>query len=115
MYDGDIVNPIGLAKTVDMATKGYNLIGSVYGELDLFKNLKFKSTFGLQANFWDSRTWAPKYKWDSSTKENSICSSNTTRILPGFGTIPSPTTSLSAKLMWWQWPVPVRRKTETIL
>jgi TonB-linked SusC/RagA family outer membrane protein len=71
MYDGDIVNPIGLAKTVDMATKGYNLIGSVYGELDLFKNLKFKSTFGLQANFWDSRTWAPKYKWDSSTKENS--------------------------------------------
>lgn len=71
MYDGDIVNPVGLAKTVDMATKGYNLIGSVYGELDIFKDLKFKSTFGLQANFWDSRTWAPKYKWDSSTKENS--------------------------------------------
>ncbi len=41
-------------------------MGSIYGELEIMKNLKFKSTFGLQANFWDSRTWSPKYTWDTS-------------------------------------------------
>jgi TonB-linked SusC/RagA family outer membrane protein len=74
IWDGDLVNPIGLAKTVDNDTKGYNLIGSIYGELELLEGLKFKSTFGLQANFWDSRTWAPKYKWDSSVNDNSYLS-----------------------------------------
>lgn len=71
IYDGDIVNPIGSAKTVKNSTKGYNLIGNIFGELDIYKGLKFKSTFGLQANFWDSRTWSPKYQWDTSKKENS--------------------------------------------
>ena len=71
IYDGDITNPVGAARTVDNATKGYNLMGSIYAELDLYKGLKFKSTFGLQANFWDSRTWSPKYQWDTSKQENS--------------------------------------------
>lgn len=71
MWDGDIVNPIGLAKTVDNSTLGYNLIGSLYGEYEIIKDLKIKSTFGLQANFWNSRTWAPDYHWNSSINENS--------------------------------------------
>lgn len=71
MWDGDIVNPIGLAKTVDNSTHGYNLIGSLYGEYEIIKDLKIKSTFGLQANFWNSRTWAPDYHWNSSINENS--------------------------------------------
>jgi len=71
MWDGDIVNPIGLAKTVDNSTHGYNLIGSLYGEYEIIKGLKIKSTFGLQANFWNSRTWAPDYRWNSSINENS--------------------------------------------
>jgi TonB-linked SusC/RagA family outer membrane protein len=71
IYDGDITNPIGMAKTVQNAIKGYNLMGSIFGELDIYKGLKFKSTFGLQANFWDSRTWSPKFQWDTSKKENS--------------------------------------------
>jgi len=71
MWDGDLVNPIGLAKTVDNSTLGYNLIGSIYGELEVLKNLKIKSTFGLQANFWNSRTWLPNYKWNSSINDNS--------------------------------------------
>ncbi|MFY9152416.1 MAG: TonB-dependent receptor [Prolixibacteraceae bacterium] len=74
IYDGDITNPVGAAKTVENATKGYNLMGSVFGELDIYKGLKFKSTFGLQANFWDSRTWSPKFQWDTSKKENSYLS-----------------------------------------
>ena len=71
MWDGDIVNPIGLAKTVNNSTHGYNLIGSLYGEYEIIKDLKIKSTFGLQANFWNSRTWAPNYHWNSSINENS--------------------------------------------
>jgi TonB-linked SusC/RagA family outer membrane protein len=71
MWDGDIVNPIGLAKTVDNSTLGYNLIGSLYGEYEIIKDLKIRSTFGLQANFWNSRTWAPDYHWNSSINENS--------------------------------------------
>ncbi len=71
MWDGDIVNPIGLAKTVDNSTLGYNIIGSLYGEYEIIKDLKIKSTFGLQANFWNSRTWAPDYHWNSSINENS--------------------------------------------
>ena len=66
LYDGDITNPIGMAKTVENSTNGYNLMGSIYGEIELMKNLKFKSTVGIQANFWNSRTWSPKYAWDTS-------------------------------------------------
>jgi TonB-linked SusC/RagA family outer membrane protein len=65
---GDITNPVGAAKTVENTTNGYNLMGSIFAELQLMKDLKFKSTFGLQANFWDSRTWSPKYAWDSSVQ-----------------------------------------------
>lgn len=63
MWEGDIINPIGQARLIDNSTKGYNIIGSVFGEVDILKDLKFKSTLGIQANFWDSRTWAPAYNW----------------------------------------------------
>ncbi len=70
IWDGDITNPIGLAKNVDNSTHGYNMLGSVFGEIRLYKDLHFKSTFGLQANFWNDRTWAPSYHWNSSVNEN---------------------------------------------
>ncbi len=60
---GDVTNPIGQAELIKNSTKGYNLIGSIYGEADILKNLVFKSIAGLQANFWDDRTWSPKYDW----------------------------------------------------
>ncbi|MHB9141263.1 MAG: SusC/RagA family TonB-linked outer membrane protein [Paludibacter sp.] len=71
LYSGDIVNPIGAAKTVDNSTNGYNLMGNIYAEIQILKELKFKSTFGLQANFWDSRTWSPKHAWDTSVQSQS--------------------------------------------
>ena len=45
--------------------------GSIYGELQIMKGLVFKSTGGLQANFWNDRTWSPEYSWDSNTQDNS--------------------------------------------
>ncbi|NJW55143.1 SusC/RagA family TonB-linked outer membrane protein, partial [Salinimicrobium sp. CDJ15-91] len=46
IYSGDVENPIGKATIVDNSTKGYNLQGNVFGELDLFKNFTYKSLFG---------------------------------------------------------------------
>ncbi|MBB3188138.1 SusC/RagA family TonB-linked outer membrane protein [Microbacter margulisiae] len=74
IWDGDLVNPIGLAKTVDNATNGYNIIGSIYGELEIISGLKLKSTVGLQGNLWDSRTWAPEYTWDTSINSQAYLS-----------------------------------------
>jgi len=68
---GDIVNPIGQAKMIDNSTKGYNVIGSVYGEVEFTNYLSFKSKLGLKANFWDSRTWSPQYDWEPNPQAES--------------------------------------------
>ena len=73
IYVGDIINPIGTAQTVKNSTDGYNLMGNIYGELEILKGLKFKSSFGIQANFWDSRNWTPKRgDWDPNTNLSSV-------------------------------------------
>lgn len=68
-WDGDITNPIGKAKVTEQTTKGYNILGSIYSEIEILNDLKFKTILGLQANFWDYRTWAPKYNWSPSPQE----------------------------------------------
>ncbi len=68
---GDVVNPIGQAMLIDNSTSGYNLIGSVFGEVRLSDDLGFRTNAGLQANFWDQRTWAPEYDWQPNPQEES--------------------------------------------
>lgn len=68
---GDIVNPIGQATLISNSTTGYNMIGSVYGELALSGQLSLRTNLGLQANFWNSRTWSPQYDWKPSPQEES--------------------------------------------
>lgn len=68
---GDVANPIGKATINKNTTKGYNILGNIYGELTLMRGLKFKSTAGIQAAFWDSRNWAPKYNWAPIPQPNS--------------------------------------------
>ena len=70
IWYGNIVNPVGMAKTVNKTTDGYNIIGSAFGELTIIPGLKLKSTVGLQGNFWSNRTWAPAYEWGSSSNPN---------------------------------------------
>jgi len=79
MWYGDVRNPIGTATINKNSTKGYNILGSLYGELTLFKNLKFKSTGGVQASFWDNRTWSPKYNWQPIPQPNSYLSQGSNR------------------------------------
>jgi TonB-linked SusC/RagA family outer membrane protein len=68
---GDIASPIGKATLNNNTTNGYNVLGNIYGELTLFKDLKFKTTGGVQAIFWDNRSWAPKYNWQPIPQPNS--------------------------------------------
>ncbi len=68
---GDILNPVGKASLNKNTTKGYNILGNIYAEINLFKDLKFKSTAGVQALFYDNRSWAPKYNWQPIPQPNS--------------------------------------------
>jgi len=70
IYSGDIENPIGKSNIVENTIKGYNLQGNIFGELTFLGDFKFKTLFGAETNFWDSRTWAPAYSWDSDISPN---------------------------------------------
>lgn len=76
---GDIDNPIGKAMIVENSTKGYNIQGNVYAEAEILKDLKFKSLGGMEANFWYTRTWSPKYQWGVKSQENSYLSEGSNR------------------------------------
>lgn len=64
MYVGDIANPIGKMMENTSSTKGYNLLGNIYTEIKPWEWLVFKSTFGIQTLFWDSKSWTPAYDWE---------------------------------------------------
>ncbi|MCK0115281.1 SusC/RagA family TonB-linked outer membrane protein [Gelidibacter sp. F63206] len=81
IYSGDIENPIGKSNIVKNTIKGYNLQGNVYGELGLLKYLKFKTLLGVEANFWDTRTWSPSYSWDSDVAPNAYLSESSNKSL----------------------------------
>ena len=63
MWDGDIRNPIGRATLNEQKIKGYNVIGNIYAEVTLLKDLKFKTLAGIEAREWDTRQWNPQYDW----------------------------------------------------
>ncbi len=63
LWYGGMNNPVGQALVPENTTKGYNLIGSIYGELEIADGLTLRSSAGLQGNFWDSKHWNPKYDW----------------------------------------------------
>ena len=73
-WSGDIRNPIGTATINTGVTKGYNALGNIYGEVTLFKDLKFRSTGGIQYMSWDSKNWTPKYDWKPIPVPNSALS-----------------------------------------
>lgn len=74
LYSGDLDNPIGRATIVDNTTRGYNFQGNLFGELTFFKDFKFKTLLGGEANFWKNRTWVPSYAWDNKVSENAYLS-----------------------------------------
>jgi len=71
---GDVTNPVALATLVKNNTSGYNILGSIFAEITLAKGLTFKSVGGIQAQFWDSRTWSPAYDYDPIPQPSSYLS-----------------------------------------
>jgi len=60
---GDIKNPLGNAKVNSQTTKGYNLLGNVFAEINLFDKVTFKTLGGIDFKFWDKENFNPKYDW----------------------------------------------------
>ena len=60
---GDIKNPLGNAKINSETTKGYNLLGNIFAEVNLFNKVTFKTLGGVDFKFWDKENFNPKYDW----------------------------------------------------
>jgi TonB-linked SusC/RagA family outer membrane protein len=73
-FYGDVRNPVATANLVQNNTWGNNILGSVYAEATLLPGLTFKTTGGLQASFWNSRSWSPKYNYQPIPQPNSTLS-----------------------------------------
>ncbi|MEO9145269.1 MAG: TonB-dependent receptor [Ginsengibacter sp.] len=71
---GDVTNPVALATLVQNNTNGYNILGSLFAEVTFAKGLTFKSSGGIQAQFWNNRTWSPKYDYDPIPQPSSYLS-----------------------------------------
>ncbi|MEP6949482.1 MAG: TonB-dependent receptor [Ginsengibacter sp.] len=74
LWYGDITNQIGTSNINQNNTKGYNVLGSIYAEISLLPGLKFKSTAGLQAEFFDSKSWAPVYNFQPNPQTQAYLS-----------------------------------------
>lgn len=60
---GDIKNPLGNAKINSQTTKGYNLLGNIFAEINFFDKVTFKTLGGIDFKFWDKENFSPKYDW----------------------------------------------------
>lgn len=74
MYVGDITNPIGKMYMNSSSTKGYNALGNIYVEIKPWEWLTFKTIGGVQALFWDEKSWTPKYNWQPLPQEEAHAS-----------------------------------------
>lgn len=70
-FYGDLRNPIGTATIDKQTTKGYNVLGSLFGEVSLFDKVTYKMTGGIDFKFWDSVNFSPKYDWKPIPVPNS--------------------------------------------
>jgi TonB-linked SusC/RagA family outer membrane protein len=68
---GSQTNQVGLYQLVSNETDGYNVIASIYGEATIIPGLTFRSTPGVTATFYDTRTWAPENNLQPSPQTQS--------------------------------------------
>ncbi|WP_308756896.1 TonB-dependent receptor [uncultured Bacteroides sp.] len=54
-----IVNPVALANEKEDQMKRYRFLGNVYGEYELYKDLKFKTSFGVDFNSYTRSYYRP--------------------------------------------------------
>jgi TonB-linked SusC/RagA family outer membrane protein len=74
LWYGDITNQIGTSHINQLSTKSYNLLGNLFVEVTLLPGLTVKSTGGLQAQFYNNRTWAPAYNFEPNPQTQAYLS-----------------------------------------
>lgn len=80
-YYGDIRNPIGSTRLNNTTTKGYNVLGNLYGEVSIFNKITYKMTGGIDFKFWDEDNFTPKYDWKPIPVVNSARSEQSNKSL----------------------------------
>jgi TonB-linked SusC/RagA family outer membrane protein len=73
----EIVNPLAQLETINQKYKMDKVVGNVFGELEIAKNLKIKSSFGVDFAYDLSENYIPVYVLNSSTRKDISSISNT--------------------------------------
>lgn len=60
-YTGRMGNPVRAAKEPTKESSRNKILGSVYGEIDFFKGLKYKMNLGFDYNFTNNNSFNPTY------------------------------------------------------
>ena len=74
LWYGDITNQIGKTNLNQNDVKSYNLLGNIYAEINILPGLRFRTTGGIQAEFYDSRSWAPVYNFEPNPQTEAYLS-----------------------------------------
>ena len=78
----EITNPLGQLSLPGEKHNSDKFVSNFWAELNVWDNLKFKSSFGTDLSFWGTDGWTPKYYLGQSNKaENSSVWSNMHRSL----------------------------------
>jgi TonB-linked SusC/RagA family outer membrane protein len=64
----DTSNPAAQINYTNAYNKLFNVVGNVFGEINLFKSLQFKSNFGLAKTFGDNQNFVPVYSVSTSQR-----------------------------------------------
>lgn len=66
----EITNPVAQLALPGSTGNSDKFVSSFWGEINLWDNLKFKSSFGTDLAFWGNDGWSPKYYLGKSSKSS---------------------------------------------
>lgn len=75
----DYYNPLADINYRDRNNKNFTLVGNIYGELEIIKGLKLKSSYGAEVRRADEKYFYPEYFVSNSQKSNESYLSKTHR------------------------------------
>ncbi|MCJ8164038.1 TonB-dependent receptor [Pontibacter sp. E15-1] len=78
-FEGESENPVWLALESFNTNKNYRVLGSVYGEVEVITDLKFRSSFNLDFNYFRNQNFDPAYAIGNRRNDaNSLSVNNST-------------------------------------
>jgi TonB-linked SusC/RagA family outer membrane protein len=80
-YVGDLSNPVGRANAIDNNLYRNRLLGNIFGELEIAKDLRFRTSLGLDATFREYSFFEPSYKWGGIVRQTAALDQGTSEEL----------------------------------